>query len=248
MSLASGTGWGRVPMSQTRPCVECQKPDFGRLYIYTYISEPGSRVKVPEADSRARLLCVWALLQREGIASVSCTRAIGVSKVGSPETRSASKYAVLFDLWVWEWCTGENQSSVGGCRPKRSTFNVTATGEHVAQIVPSITTGQMLTINSDTKVSKIASVSTTMCLINTLKILQKLQINVILNTYVRKLWLSALRCTYMYESGSRVRLGERDSGARLGYISPHTHEWIPACDTLHTDEFDSLEPEPSRTR
>ena len=24
-----------------------------------------------------------------------------------------------------------------------------------------------------------------------------------------------------------VRLGELDSGARLGYISPHTHEWIP---------------------
>ena len=24
-----------------------------------------------------------------------------------------------------------------------------------------------------------------------------------------------------------VRLGEIDSGARLGYISPHTHEWIP---------------------
>jgi hypothetical protein len=31
----------------------------------------------------------------------------------------------------------------------------------------------------------------------------------------------------MYESGLRVRLGELDSGARLGYISPHTHEWIP---------------------
>ena len=45
-----------------------------------------------------------------------------------------------------------------------------------------------------------------------------------------------------------VRLGELDSGARLGCISPHTHEWIPACDTPHTDEFDSLEPEPSRTR
>ena len=36
-----------------------------------------------------------------------------------------------------------------------------------------------------------------------------------------------LRCPYTYESGSRVRLGELDSGARLGYISPHTHEWIP---------------------
>jgi len=31
----------------------------------------------------------------------------------------------------------------------------------------------------------------------------------------------------MYESGSRVRLRELDSGARLRYISPHTHEWIP---------------------
>jgi hypothetical protein len=27
-------------------------------YIYTYISEPGSRVKLPEADSRARLVRV----------------------------------------------------------------------------------------------------------------------------------------------------------------------------------------------
>jgi hypothetical protein len=26
------------------------------------------------------------------------------------------------------------------------------------------------------------------------------------------------RCPYTYESGSRVRLGELDSGARLGYI------------------------------
>ena len=29
-----------------------------------------------------------------------------------------------------------------------------------------------------------------------------------------------IRCPYTYESGSRVRLGELDSGARLGYISP----------------------------
>ena len=36
-----------------------------------------------------------------------------------------------------------------------------------------------------------------------------------------------LSCPYTYESGLRVRLGELDSGARLGYISPHTHEWIP---------------------
>jgi hypothetical protein len=34
-------------------------------------------------------------------------------------------------------------------------------------------------------------------------------------------------CPYTYESGSRVRLGELDSGARLGYISPDTHEWMP---------------------
>jgi hypothetical protein len=33
-----------------------------------------------------------------------------------------------------------------------------------------------------------------------------------------------LRCPYTYESGSRVRLGELDSGAGLRYISPHTHE------------------------
>jgi hypothetical protein len=31
-SLASESGWARVPASQTRPCVECHEPDFGRLY------------------------------------------------------------------------------------------------------------------------------------------------------------------------------------------------------------------------
>jgi hypothetical protein len=36
-SLASESGWVRVPMSQTRPCVECHEPDFGRLSIYIYI-------------------------------------------------------------------------------------------------------------------------------------------------------------------------------------------------------------------
>jgi hypothetical protein len=41
----------------------------------------------------------------------------------------------------------------------------------------------------------------------------------------------ALRCPYTYESGSRVRLGELDSGARLGYISPlkmpiHIRVWL----------------------
>jgi hypothetical protein len=35
-SLASESGWARVPMSQTRPCVECHEPDFVRLYIYIY--------------------------------------------------------------------------------------------------------------------------------------------------------------------------------------------------------------------
>jgi hypothetical protein len=64
---------------------------------------------------------------------------------------------------------------------------------------------------------------------------------------MRKTHSKPLRCPYTYESGSRVRLGELDPGARLGYISPHTHEWIPARDTPHTDEFDSLEPEPIRT-
>jgi hypothetical protein len=36
-SLASESGWARVPMSQTGPCVECHEPDFGRLYVYIYI-------------------------------------------------------------------------------------------------------------------------------------------------------------------------------------------------------------------
>jgi hypothetical protein len=52
----------------------------------------------------------------------------------------------------------------------------------------------------------------------------------------------------MYECGSQVRLRELDSGARLIYISPHTHEWNLARDTPHMDEFESLEPKPSRTR
>jgi hypothetical protein len=54
----------------------------------------------------------------------------------------------------------------------------------------------------------------------------------------------ALRGPYTCESGSRVRLGELDSGAGLGLISPRTHEHGDP----HTDEFGSLEPEPSRTR
>jgi hypothetical protein len=33
-SLATESGWARVPVSQTRPCVECHEPDFGR-FIYT---------------------------------------------------------------------------------------------------------------------------------------------------------------------------------------------------------------------
>jgi hypothetical protein len=39
-----------------------------------------------------------------------------------------------------------------------------------------------------------------------------------------------LRCPYTYESGSRVRLGELDLRARLGYISPK--KWLIM--TLHT--------------
>ena len=39
-------------------------------------------------------------------------------------------------------------------------------------------------------------------------------------------WLSAV-VPNVYESASPVRLGDLDSGVRLGYISPHTHEWIP---------------------
>jgi hypothetical protein len=59
-SLASETGWPWVPMSQTRPCVECHEPImYVYIYIHTYISEPGSRVKLPEANSRARLVRVW---------------------------------------------------------------------------------------------------------------------------------------------------------------------------------------------
>jgi hypothetical protein len=63
-SLASESGWARVPTSQTRPCVECHEPDFGRLYI----SEPGSRVKLPEADSRQTRTCMGTLRCRSAAA------------------------------------------------------------------------------------------------------------------------------------------------------------------------------------
>jgi hypothetical protein len=42
--------------------------------------------------------------------------------------------------------------------------------------------------------------------------------------------------------------GKLDSGARLGYICIQIIGQSPARDSPHTDEFDSLEPEPSRTR
>ena len=40
-------------------------------------------------------------------------------------------------------------------------------------------------------------------------------------------------CPCTYDSGSQGRLGELDSGAMLGYISPHTHEWIPQTSLVH---------------
>jgi hypothetical protein len=76
----------------------------------------------------------------------------------------------------------------------------------------------------------------------------------------RNIFLSTWRCPYTHESGSRVRLGELSSGARLGdiykkyiYIPTYIYRIYsiigqsPARDTPHTNEFDSLEPEPSRT-
>jgi hypothetical protein len=41
-SLASESGWARVPMSQTRPCVECHEPDLGRLHIYPSLAPDSS--------------------------------------------------------------------------------------------------------------------------------------------------------------------------------------------------------------
>jgi hypothetical protein len=61
-------------------------------------------------------------------------------------------------------------------------------------------------------------------------------------------YANLIRCPYTYESGSRVRLGELDSGARLRYICIYMIGQIPARDTPHTDEFDLLKHEPSRTR
>jgi hypothetical protein len=51
-SLASESGLARVPMSQTRPCVECHEPDFGRLYIYPSLApESRSPRRTRESDS-----------------------------------------------------------------------------------------------------------------------------------------------------------------------------------------------------
>jgi len=42
------------------------------------------------------------------------------------------------------------------------------------------------------------------------------------------------------ESDLQVRLGELDSGARLRYISPHTHEWIPTlCSYISVSRMSS---------
>jgi hypothetical protein len=60
--LASPAGLARVPMSQTRPCLECHEP-----VLYIYISESGSRVNLPEAGSLARLVRVWAPLSSKAI-------------------------------------------------------------------------------------------------------------------------------------------------------------------------------------
>jgi hypothetical protein len=43
-----------------------------------------------------------------------------------------------------------------------------------------------------------------------------------------------LRCPYTYESGSRVRLGELDSGVRLGCIYIHIDSAQVRLVTLHT--------------
>jgi hypothetical protein len=36
-SLASESGWARVPMSQTRPCVECHEPESTHACVVKYI-------------------------------------------------------------------------------------------------------------------------------------------------------------------------------------------------------------------
>jgi hypothetical protein len=53
-SLTSESGWARVPTSQTRPCVEWHKPEFGRLYIYRYIHIHIYPSLAPESSSPRR--------------------------------------------------------------------------------------------------------------------------------------------------------------------------------------------------
>jgi hypothetical protein len=66
------------------------------IYMHTYISEPGSRFKLPEADSRAGLVRVWAPLQS--------------IKLGSSPRRYSSLYSIALvkddaddDSWL-QWC------------------------------------------------------------------------------------------------------------------------------------------------
>jgi hypothetical protein len=59
--LASASGWARVPVSQTRPFVECHEPDFGRIYTYIYPSLAGESSS-PRRTRGADSVRVWAPL------------------------------------------------------------------------------------------------------------------------------------------------------------------------------------------
>jgi hypothetical protein len=65
-SLASESGWARVPLSQTGPCVECHEPDCGRLCIYIYM-----RAWLPSQAPRGELAtqtrtCMGTLRPEDG--------------------------------------------------------------------------------------------------------------------------------------------------------------------------------------
>jgi hypothetical protein len=60
-SLASESGWARVPMNQTRPSVECHEPESTHACVVKYIRAwLPSQAPRGELESQTRTVRVWA--------------------------------------------------------------------------------------------------------------------------------------------------------------------------------------------
>jgi hypothetical protein len=77
-SLASESGWARVPMSQTRPCVECHEPDCGRLYIYRLLISPSGISELDWATTKTDPAERSISIDRESLQVFFLTRRRGV--------------------------------------------------------------------------------------------------------------------------------------------------------------------------